>query len=707
MPACKRFDSPDVSPGGSALRMSPLAYLATVVLLGAGVAHADEASGVIPGLAPTAVEETVVYGSRSVDDTGAFTRLARDEIEAVRPSHPNELLNRVPGVWISRGSGQEHLTAIRTGVLTGAGACGEFLYLENGLPIRPHGFCNINNLFEINLAQADAVEVLRGPASASLGGNALHGAINVISGVPADTGAKASIEAGPYGYGQGRVSWDSESVRVDAVASDSGGYRDDTGYGEQKLSVAHSASAFGFEVLNTLSATNLNQETGGFVIGEDAYEDSDLKDSNPNPEAYRDAFALRLASRWNRALDSGSTLSLTPYFRRSQMTFLQHFLPGQPTERNEQTSSGLVAALSGGDDVISYRVGMQLEWMAASLKQDQVGPTVGSAFLVATRPSGLHYDFDVDSQYLALFGRVEKQMGRASLWLNGRAEQLRYDYDNLMINGRTRDDGTSCGFGGCLYQRPADRKDDFTDVAVDVGARFAISDQLDAYVAIASAFRPPQATELYRLQRDQSVADLDSESVRSAEVGMAFSAADLSLDVALYHEQSRNVIFRDAQGFNVSDGRFRSSGVELDGRWRLNEQQTLALTASYGRHKYDFTRAAGGGEQIQSGNDVDTAPRWLVSARWQVGFGERGQSELEAVHQSKSYLDAANSQRYDGHTLLNWRASMRLVDNVEIFGRVLNLLDEEYAERADFAFGNFRYFPGMPRQFYAGVEVSW
>ncbi len=705
MPACKRFDSPDphiALPSISTLRVMR-GTLAALVLAAAGA----QADAVAADSASPVVEETLVYGSRSVDDTGAFTRLARDEIEAVRASHPNELLNRVPGVWVSRGSGQEHLTAIRTGVLTGAGACGEFLYLENGLPIRPHGFCNINNLFEINLAQAEAVEVLRGPASASLGGNALHGAINVISGAPADSGGSASIEAGPYGYGQGRVSWDSASVRIDAVATDSNGYRDDTGYGEQKLSVAHSMSAFGFEILNTFAATNLNQETGGFVLGEDAFEDSNLKDSNPNPEAYRDASAVRLASRWSREFGGDSALSVTPYFRRSQMTFLQHFLPGQPTEQNEQTSSGMVVVLDGGDDSLSYRIGTQLEWMAASLKEDQDGPTTGSAFLVATRPSGLHYDFDVDSQYLALFGRVEKQIGSASLWLNGRAEQLRYDYDNLTINGRTRDDGTTCGFGGCLYQRPADRKDDFADVAVDAGLRFAVNDQLETYVAIASAFRPPQATELYRLQQDQTVADLESESVRSAEIGAALSLATVSLDVALYHEQSRNVIFRDAQGFNVADGRFRSVGVEVDARWRVTQQQNLALTASYGRHKYDFSRAAGGGEQIQSGNDVDTAPRWLANARWQLGFGDRGESELEIVYQSASFLDAANSQRYDGHTLLNWRASVRLADNVELFGRVLNLLDEDYAERADFAFGNFRYFPGMPRQFYAGVEVSW
>jgi iron complex outermembrane recepter protein len=47
---------------------------------------------------------------------------------------------------------------------TGPGSCGVFLFLENGIPIRPTGFCNVNELFEVNSEQAQSIEVLRGPA---------------------------------------------------------------------------------------------------------------------------------------------------------------------------------------------------------------------------------------------------------------------------------------------------------------------------------------------------------------------------------------------------------------------------------------------------------------------------------------------------------------------------------------------------------------
>ena len=89
-------------------------------------------------------------------------------------------MHRVPGTWITRGSGQESLAAIRSPVLTGAGSCGAFVVAENGFATRPAGFCNVNQLFEVNLEQADAVEVLRGPGSSLYGSNAMHGLVNAL-----------------------------------------------------------------------------------------------------------------------------------------------------------------------------------------------------------------------------------------------------------------------------------------------------------------------------------------------------------------------------------------------------------------------------------------------------------------------------------------------------------------------------------------------
>jgi outer membrane receptor protein involved in Fe transport len=132
----------------------------------------------------TTLEEIVVTATRKPESALrtplSIDRLSGDVIDLVGSTHHSEILNRAPGTMIQRGSGQESLTAIRSPVLTGAGSCGAFLFLENGVPIRPVGVCNVNEMFEINTEQAQAIEVLRGPATALYGSSAVHGTVNVL-----------------------------------------------------------------------------------------------------------------------------------------------------------------------------------------------------------------------------------------------------------------------------------------------------------------------------------------------------------------------------------------------------------------------------------------------------------------------------------------------------------------------------------------------
>jgi iron complex outermembrane recepter protein len=109
----------------------------------------------------------------------ATARLTAAELEPIRPTHPSEIFARLPGSWVTRGSGQEHLSAVRSPLLAGAGGCGALLILEEGIPIRPPGFCNVNNLFEVNLHQAAGVSVLRGPGGIGHASGGLHGVIDV------------------------------------------------------------------------------------------------------------------------------------------------------------------------------------------------------------------------------------------------------------------------------------------------------------------------------------------------------------------------------------------------------------------------------------------------------------------------------------------------------------------------------------------------
>ena len=129
----------------------------------------------------------------------------------------------------------------------------------------------------------------------------------------------------------------------------------------------------------------------------------------------------------------------------------------------------------------------------------QDGPTVGSAFLVATRPPGMHYDYEVTSFMSALFYDLRFEINSQVRLIHSlRQEFLEYDYENNHLVGNTKDDGTACGFGGCLYSRPASRKDDFSNTGARLGIEGDFSQGM-AYAVFSNGFRPPQAVSYTHL----------------------------------------------------------------------------------------------------------------------------------------------------------------------------------------------------------------
>ena len=677
----------------------------------------------LPALAAAESEaiETLVVSARpalsdAFSELGALTTLSGETVAGLAPVHGQELLVRVPGAWVSRGSGQEHLMALRSPVLSGPGACGAFLLLEDGIPLRPAGFCNVNNLFELNLAQAAGVEVLRGPASALYGGTALFGAINVRTPAPAQdlAGPTGMVEGelGPWSYGQlrGQLAAPLGQERVLAAFDvvDTDGWQDDTGFRHRKGSLRAQGERGAWRHDFQLSGASLDQNTGGYVVGPEAFADATVRNTNANPEAYREAYALRVSLGLERDLAGGVTLGLTPYLRTSEMEFLQHFLPGKPLEENGQDSLGLVARLQGAGARWRGTAGVQLEWADTWLSQEQDGRTVGSAFLVATRPEGKHYDYTVESTLAAAFFDVAFDLSPVlTLVHSARLEQLRYDYDNRMADGNSREDGTVCGFGGCLYTRPADRKDQFSDQAGRLGLVYGLSERSQLSVSASAGFRAPQSTELYRLQSGQSVADLRSEFVRSFEVAYGYARDGLSLTLTAFDQRAEDQVLRDAEGFNISAGKTDSDGVEGQLAFDLYPTLSVAVQATYARHRYAFSQDLGRGETITAGDDVDTAPRWLGSAQVRWTPTEALSLELENVTMGDYFMDAGNTARYDGHRVWNLRGRYAVADRLTLSARILNLADERYAERADLAFGNERYFVGQPQRAHVSLRYDF
>jgi iron complex outermembrane receptor protein len=640
----------------------------------------------------------------------ATAELGDLDLQAIRPTHPAEIFTRLPGTWVTRGSGQEHLSAIRSPLLAGAGGCGALLILEDGIPIRPPGFCNVNNFFEVNLLQAAGISVLRGPGGLGHASGGLHGVVDVRTRSPLLNPINSvRLEAGSDAYNRVDLSMSGQvgkgQIGLDASATDAGSFRADEGYEHQFLTLNHVQPTARGQWRTTLSSARLDQETAGFIVGKNSYRDSQARRANLNPEAFRTGTAVRLNTRSEWIDEVGTENRFSFFVRRSRMTFLQHFLPGQPLERNGQRSAGIQFDQKRTRERIDWDWGVDAEVFGGDLFEFQENPATGSPFLVATRPVGRHYDYSVNGQraggYLAGTYRFDNEWQvRAGV----HADWIRYDYTTDLAPGNRAEDGSECGFGGCLFTRPEDRTDHFFNLAPELTLSRQIGDGL-AWLRIARGFRAPQATELYRLQSGQTVADLDPETLDAIEIGVR-GGQRLNWEAVAFIQRKDNFIFRDAEGFNVSDGKTGHHGIELAASYSIRPGLTAAARGTWAVHSYRFDRDLGG-ETIVSGRDISSAPRQLYSADLTWRPQERWLAQLAFESTGAYWLDAANTRQYSGHRLWHGYVEHQLANGWLAGLRVRNILNRRYAERADFAFGNYRYFPGPGRSLFVNLGREW
>ena len=159
---------------------------------------------------------------------------------------------------------------------------------------------------------------------------------------------------------------------------------------------------------------------------------------------------------------------------------------------------------------------------------------------------------------------------------------------------------------------------------------------------------------------------------------------------------------------NVTDGSTRHQGIEIAANWLLSDTLTLGGNVSWSDQTYTFERIGeAGNEIIRDGNQIDTAPEWLGNVALTWSPSEVATLQLSANYVGEYFTNAANTQDYPGHLVANLRGNYVVSDALEAFVIVRNLTDELYADRADFAFGNERYFPGEPLNVTFGIRKTF
>ena len=643
------------------------------------------------GMNSEPLEEIIVTGNRvgqSREEVAAsVSTLTGDQLRLTPNTTIDTLLNQAPGVMLQSTNGQQHLTSIRSPVLTAGAGQGSFLYLENGLALRAAAFGNVNGLLESTWELADGIEVWRGPGTAVYGANAVHGLVNVIHNQP--DSALVSFAASEFGQ-QARIEAPVGRGFVKGYVNRDDGWRDSTGVDQEKLFISVPISLNDFEFTNEFAVHRLDQQTAGFIFGADAFKDESLITTNPNPDAYR----IVDGWRWKGEISfNDGALRLNPYYRSLDSELLMHFLPSQAIEKASQSSVGILSSYQFELDNMVVQVGADIDSTDGQLFEEQVIPDVFSY------TQGVHYDYGVNTLQTAAYTQATGQFTERLSWNAGlRYEHMRYDYQNRLPTGTEG-----------RFLRPESGTDRFDIWLPKVSLRYQLSTHSSLWGRLSRGGRTPQASDLYRLQINQTGGRANVETLDNVELGWLFGGESLRIETVIYHQQKQGFFFRDANGFSEANGKTDHTGIELEIDYAISAQWRWRGQLSYAEHTYAFNREIAAGpnttETIVSGNYIDTAPKWLASQSivWTPTSNVDASIRWDLV--GSYFTDASNQHEYEGHQLISAQLNFRPTESLELGLSAHNLANVLYADRADYFFGNDRYMPGRPRT--VSANLTW
>lgn len=692
---------------------------AVAALLAAGANSAAELGSVEENKRVTDITVTATREDTPKSELAAtIDTITGAEIKAVKPAHPSELMNRLPGVHVNVTNGEGHMTAIRQPLTTSP----LYLFLEDGVPTRSTGFFNHNALYEVNIPQAGGIEVLKGPGTALYGSDAIGAVVNVLTRTPPlAPEAEITVEGGGQGWARLLTSagtgWEDGGVRADLNLIHTDGWRDATDYDRQSANMRWDAYLDSGATLKTvLALSNIEQQTAGSsrLLLQDYLAHPTL---NYTPISYRDVRAARLSVAYEK---EGATdaLSITPYLRHNFMELLPNWsLSYDPTVyETENDSFGVLLKYRRDFTPLRTRmiIGLDVDYSPGRYLEHAIDPTLAAdgKTYVSYTIADLNYDYDVSYAGIAPYVHLEASpTERLRLAAGLRYDTARYDYDNKLS---ALDSGD--------HRRPASSEIDYEHLSPKLGASYRFSSTLNGFISYRHAFRVPSEGQLFRQGNAIDTVNLEPVKVDSYEIGVrgkAWTAAHYELSVYHMRKQDDILNYRDpVSGATtaVNAGETLHRGIELALGSPLTDELALDLALSYAKHTYEeWVARVGSGNVDFSGKEMESAPRLTLSTRlnWRPAFLQGGFIEAQWQRLGKYWMDQANTQQYQGHSLYHLRASYPVTRALNVYARIENLTDKRYATAAAYraaAFGNperFEYAPGLERTLYLGVNYQW
>lgn len=564
------------------------------------------------------LQETVVTATRSAqplsDVVADVSIIDREQIERSGAVALADVLRRVHGIEIARNGGPGATTSV---FLRGAESRFTAVFIDG---VRIDSQATGGAAWEsIPLALIDHIEVLRGPAGAVYGSDALGGVIQIFT-------KRGEGGFAPYvgvGFGTGNT---------------------------RKFDAGLSGASGGFDY-----ALGVARETSdGFDTKPQRLSGSAIPVSNPDQDGYRSTSAnARLGLKINAAHSLDATLLASDM-------------------RSQYDASGYTSARPV-DDLSLHKlqalgVNWQAQWSDAystrlSVTESQERyETTPSVYLTTTRLRGYTLQNEL---------RLGQHLVTAAL------ERKEDHLDNAPINRGRSQNALALGYGFTDKRHTVqlnlrhDKDSEFGGKSTGSAAyAYALTPEWRATASAGTAFRAPT---LYQRFSEYGVATLVPETSRNVELGLRWSQGVSSVGLTAYRNKVDNLIAyvggagacASPWGCYANTAHAQYSGVTLSAAHAVSG---VNLTASL---------------DLQNPHDLDTGKQLArrakqhatLAADTRVGGWQLG---AEAQFSGQRFDDAANKNVLAGYSLFNLSASTPLTKDWMLLARLNNLTDKQY-----------------------------
>ncbi|WP_298504112.1 TonB-dependent receptor [uncultured Maribacter sp.] len=682
------------------------------------------------------LEEVVISASREQQKRkevpAAISVISAKTIKETKAFGIEQIVNQVPGVFMatSKASSNEvHFMSVRSPISTKS----LFLYVEDGLPIRPTAVFNHNALLEMNNTSFERVEVLKGPASSIYGSESIGGSFNFITKTP-KPGLHGSVAFQANDMGLKKY-----ETEISNHNNKNFGFYLGTHYIHREDGpIKHSdyeKFALTFKTINDFSKslkwTNAITLVDFRTDMTGSLTESDYLGGNYESDqtfTERVALAFRYRSTLDKYWNDNNKTSFNFIYRDNRMDQIPSYRVRQ--FRNNGQLTGSASGETNSNQFVSY-VGLiqhklNFDFLNSSLivgasvdlsPQDYVAEEI-SITVDTTTGQNLSYsknsgDFILNykADILNYAGYLQYEISPIeAIKITGalRYDKFIYDYDNR-IEGQAG---------------AQDSKSEYHNLSPKLGANFNFSNNVGIYLNYSNGFTPPQTSTLYRnslVDIGGEIFDLKPSDYNNYEIGGYFINDTWKLDAALYLLNGKNTLItlRDPNDlfYNANAGKTRSMGIEYGITFKPTKEVSLIHNGSYANHKYVSFFEQG---VDYSDTPMETAPKLLGISKviykpsFIKNFAISAEHELVGKYNTSFENQVDNGDgtfstaTYDGHNIINLKATYNY-KSFEIWVHALNIFDDLYSVRA--SYNRFRdanrYIIGNPRAFHGGIKYSF